>query len=243
MIALYHASISTCSQKVRYCLAEKKLDWEDRRLDLIAGEQLQPEYLKLNPNGVVPTLVDDGKPILDSSVICEYLDEAYPDSGEKLIPEDLHTRAKMRAWLRFIEEVPTASIRFTSFNKLFVKVFSDYSDENFSEFTNKLPLRKHFYQKMGQDGFDEKEISASIERLCQTLDRIDQAVSEGGWLVGDKITLADICILPSIVRMEDLEMSNLWQDKLHFQDWYARMKQRDSYAITYYPGAHVSVED
>ena len=76
---LYNAAHSTCSQKVRICLAEKNLPFEDIRLDLAkAKDHLKPEYLKLNPNGVVPTLVDGDAVITDSSVICEYLDEKYP---------------------------------------------------------------------------------------------------------------------------------------------------------------------
>ena len=78
MIDLYHAPQSTCSQKVRICLAEKGLEWIDHRVNLAKNENLTPEYLALNPNGVVPTLVHDGEPIIDSSVICEYLDEVFP---------------------------------------------------------------------------------------------------------------------------------------------------------------------
>jgi glutathione S-transferase len=81
MLTLYNAAHSTCSQKVRICLAEKDLPFADMRLDLgKSKDHLKPEYLKINPNGVVPTLVDDGDIITDSSVICEYLDEKYPSA-------------------------------------------------------------------------------------------------------------------------------------------------------------------
>jgi glutathione S-transferase len=74
VIELFHAHISTCSQKVRLCLAEKGLAWTDHPLDFAKAEHLTPAYLALNPNGVVPTLVHDGRPVIDSSVICEYLE-------------------------------------------------------------------------------------------------------------------------------------------------------------------------
>src|SRR4029453_6650243 len=77
VIELYHTNMSVCSQKVRFALAEKKLRWEDHHVNLQAGEQLRPEYLKLNPNAVVPTLVDNGTVIIESTVINEYLDDAY----------------------------------------------------------------------------------------------------------------------------------------------------------------------
>ncbi|MAF47383.1 MAG: glutathione S-transferase N-terminal domain-containing protein [Rhodospirillales bacterium] len=77
-LELYNFPASTCSQKVRLCLHEKGLAFTDRILLSSKGEHLTPEYLALNPNGVVPTLVHDGIPIVDSSVILEYLDEVFP---------------------------------------------------------------------------------------------------------------------------------------------------------------------
>ena len=114
MIELYHAHISTCSQKVRLCLAEKGLEWTSHPLDFAKAEHLAPAYLALNPNGVVPTLVHDGDPVIDSSVICEYLQEIAPKQGSSLMPGTPYGRARVRAWMRYIEEVPTAAIRVPS---------------------------------------------------------------------------------------------------------------------------------
>ena len=78
MLELYHSPISTCSQKVRLVLAEKELPWTPREIHFTAREHLSEAYLQLNPNGVVPTLVHDGDPIVNSSVINEYLDDVFP---------------------------------------------------------------------------------------------------------------------------------------------------------------------
>ena len=68
MLELYHSPMSPCAQKVRTVLAEKGLEWKSHHLDLRGtGDNLRPEYLKLNPNGVVPTLVDDGRVIIEST--------------------------------------------------------------------------------------------------------------------------------------------------------------------------------
>ena len=67
MIALYHNAASTCSQKVRLALAEKQLEYESRDVDLIGGAQHDPEYVKLNPYHVVPTLVHDGGVFIEST--------------------------------------------------------------------------------------------------------------------------------------------------------------------------------
>src|SRR5260370_9154942 len=120
MLELYHNIISTCSQKVRLCFAEKGLTYVDRHIEFSERGHLSPEYLKLNPNGVVPTLVHDGNPVIDSSVILEYLDEAFPETS--LPPANLVERARMRAWLRYFEEVPTVAVSFPSFNHGFLKL-------------------------------------------------------------------------------------------------------------------------
>src|SRR3981189_2784297 len=75
---LYNAPQSTCSQRVRFVLNAKLLPFDEEKLDLLAGDQLKPDYLALNPNGVVPTLDHDGNIVTDSSVIIEYLDEIAP---------------------------------------------------------------------------------------------------------------------------------------------------------------------
>jgi glutathione S-transferase len=147
MLKLYNAPHSTCSQKVRICLHEKGLSFEDIKLDLGKGkDQLKPEYLKLNPNGVVPTLVDDGNVIIDSSVICEYLDEKYP--APKLTPDDVVERAQMRAWMRYLEEVPTVAVRVPSFNMGFLPRFAGLDETRFrAEQSDIRPIRKHFYRR------------------------------------------------------------------------------------------------
>src|ERR1700740_2214138 len=102
---LYNAPQSTCSQRVRFVLNAKALPFEEKKLDLLAGDQLKPDYLALNPNGVVPTLDHDGAIVTGPSVIIEYLDEIAP-KPESFPPRDPVKRAGMRALMRFIDEMP-----------------------------------------------------------------------------------------------------------------------------------------
>jgi glutathione S-transferase len=239
MLELYHNTISTCSQKVRLCLAEKGLSYVDRHVVFRDGGHLTPEYLKLNPNGVVPTLVHNGKPVTDSSVIMEYLDEVFPETS--LTPADPLERARMRAWLRYFEEVPTVAVRFPSFNQVFVKFFHALPKEQFNSDAERRPLRKHFYQKMGQSGFSERDIAESMERIGNTTQRIDKAVSEAGpWIMGEKLTLADLCVAPLMDRMDDLGHSGLWQKHPAFAGWLERIRSRPSWPIAFYHGARLS---
>ena len=162
MLVLYHASHSTCSQKVRMVLHEKNVAFEEVRIDLGKKEQLNPDYLALNPNGVVPTLVDDGIPIIELSVICEYLDEKYPQNP--LVPGDLVPRARMRAWMHYIEEVAVAAIRVPSFNRAFLYRFKGQDQEQFEKHEiGPRPVRKELFQRMGSPkGFSRKDVDKSL---------------------------------------------------------------------------------
>ena len=79
MIDLYHHGMSVCAAKVRFALGEKKIAWESHYVDIHKGDQFAPDYLKLNPKAVVPTLVHDGHVVVESTVINEYIDEVFPD--------------------------------------------------------------------------------------------------------------------------------------------------------------------
>ena len=138
---LYNAPQSTCSQRVRFVLNAKKISFAEIKLDLLAGDQLKPDYLALNPNGVVPTLDHDGAIVIDSSVIIEYLDEVVP-TPESFTPRDPVTRARMRALMRFIDEMPAAAVRVPTFNLAFLPRFAAMSEEEFLAFAESKPLRK-----------------------------------------------------------------------------------------------------
>ncbi|MGA8997803.1 MAG: glutathione S-transferase N-terminal domain-containing protein, partial [Pseudolabrys sp.] len=106
---LYNAPQSTCSQRVRFVFNAKKLPFDEVKLNLLEGDQLKPDYLKLNPNGVVPTLDHNGAIVIDSNVITEYLDEVAPENS--FTPEDPVERAHMRTLMHFIDEMPAAAVR------------------------------------------------------------------------------------------------------------------------------------
>jgi len=101
MIKLYDYPDCPFSQKVRVALAEKELEFERVHVDLRSGEQRQPEFLKLNPYGRVPVLVDEDVVIYDSTVINEYLEDEYPSTP--LMPEDSASRARVRMFEDFAD--------------------------------------------------------------------------------------------------------------------------------------------
>ncbi len=94
MLKLYDYPDCPFCQKVRVVLAEKDLEYEKIFLDLRKGEQKTPEFLRLNPYGKVPVMVDEGEVIYESTIINEYLEDEYPHPS--LLPEDSGGRARIR---------------------------------------------------------------------------------------------------------------------------------------------------
>jgi glutathione S-transferase len=238
---LYNAPQSTCSQRVRFVLNAKQLPFEEVKLDLLAGDQLKPDYLALNPNGVVPTLLHDGAVVIDSSVIIEYLDEVAPQA-ENFTPKHPAERAAMRALMRFIDEMPAAAVRVPTFNLAFLPRFAAMSEEEFVAFAESKPLRKEFMLTMGRKGFSEKEMSAALDRLARTLVRLEDAIrsSGGPWLLGERITLADVAVMPAIVRMADLGLDAMWKEKPLIARWFDAIRAHPAFKPTYYFGSLLS---
>ena len=240
MLKLYHANHSTCSQKVRLCLAEKGLDWESELVNLATNEHLTPEYLALNPNGVVPTLIHDGAVITDSGVICEYLEEVFSDVP--LLPSEPKERAIVRAWIRYLDEVPTAAVRVPSFNMAFLPRYDGLDDNAFQkEQADIRPLRKHFYEKMGRKGFDDNEVDNALEQLSATISRMEARLQDNPWLSGAELGLADFIATPLMDRLDDLNLDELWQKSSpRVTDWFERLRSRPSFAKAFYPKSRLS---
>jgi glutathione S-transferase len=236
---LYNAPQSTCSQRVRFVLHAKKLRFEDVRLNLLAGDQLKPDYLKLNPNGVVPTLDHDGAIVIDSTVITEYLDEIEP--ADRFSPEDPVLRARMRALMHFIDEMPAAAVRVPTFNLAFLPRFQKMTREEFVKMAESKPLRREFMLTMGQTGFPAAEMDAALGRLHRTYERMDAEIERSGgpWLLGKNITLADVAVMPALMRIDDLGLRG-WQDLPRVGTWFDNIRAHPAFAPTYYPGSHVS---
>jgi len=235
---LYNAPQSTCSQKVRICLWEKGLSFTEKKLDLFKGDQLTAEYKQLNPNGVVPTLLHDDDVIIDSSVIIEYLDELVPEIP--LSPPTPIGRAHMREWLRFFEEVPAPAVRVPSYNRVFLRHFQSMTDEEFIAFGESKPLRKDFFLKMGRKGYSDEEMNQAESRLAMAIQRMEQQLEDGRpWLLGD-YSLADICIVPVVIRLNDIGMSRLWSGQQRVGEWFARFQEREALRKSFYFGSLLS---
>lgn len=238
VFTLYNAPQSTCSQRVRYTLHAKGKVFEEQRLDLFRGDQLDPEYLKINPNGVVPTLVHHGVAIVDSAVILEYLEDICPDTAP-LRPSDPVEVARMRAIMRFIDEVPTPAIRIPSYNLAFLPHFQSMSDQDFRALADSKPLRREFLLQMGRTGFPQKDMDDALLRLGRGVARLAQWLDQRGgpWIMGPEKTLADIALMPVLVRMADINLGHMWDSFLAVSRWLDTLRNSLEFEPTYYNGS------
>jgi glutathione S-transferase len=237
-LVLYDAPQSTCSQRVRYTLHEKGLAFAERTLDLFSGDQLRPEYLKINPNGVVPSLVHNDKVIIDSAVIIEYLSEVFPEPPP-LVPTDALARATMRSLIRYIDEVPTPAVRLPSYNFAFLRHFRSMSDADFVALAESKPLRRDFLLSMGRNGFSAEQIDGALGRLRDAVSRMSDTLrsSGGPWLMGPNLCLADIAMMPVLIRMADLSLGFIWEHLPEVERWIAAYRARPAFAKAYYFGS------
>jgi glutathione S-transferase len=238
MLVLHHLPQSICSQKVRLCLAEKGLAWESRVVDLARFEHLSEAYLRINPNGVVPALQHDGAAVVESTVICEYLDEVFP--APPLSPPTPLGRARMRAWLRFIDEVPTAALRVPSFNDALLPGYRAIPEAEWQALIARMPLRATFFRRMGRTGFPRADYEASLEQIGHAVARCEATLASQPWLTGDDIGIADLCMAPLVQRIEDLDLSALLEAAPALRGWFARIRTRPSWAAAFTPGSRLA---
>lgn len=215
MLELWHEWNSVHSFKVRVVLAEKSLAWVSRRLELLKFEHLQADYLRINPNGVVPTLVHDGRTVLESSVICQYLDERFPDPP--LLPQDAYARARARTWLKYFDEVLHPALRAVSFERLYRPLLAalprDELERRLAAHPN--PARaKAFLEPAG--------VPADTRPFAQAVARIEASLADE-WLTGPRFGLADVALAPFAERLSHLGLCHFWAEHQKTDEWIKRL--------------------
>ncbi len=231
MLDLYHHGSSVCAAKVRIVLAEKGIEWKGHYIDILKGDQFDPDYMKLNPKAVVPTLVHDGRVILESTVICEYLDEVFPEPALK--PADPVARATMRLWTKAIDEVmhpACAEITFASSHR---HIVNRLGPEGVAKFLNSTPpqsVTPQWHERKKEivlNGFNAPGVDRKFRIYDGYLQKIEDALKDTQWLAGDSLSLADIGMLPYVNRLAMLSMSEMWtQKRPRLTDWFNRLMAR-----------------
>ncbi|HET6183872.1 MAG TPA: glutathione S-transferase family protein [Acetobacteraceae bacterium] len=200
MRTLYHLPLSPYSRKVRLVLAEKRLPFE---LRLEKVWERRSEYLELNPAGTVPTLLEDnGMVIPDSGVICEYLEEAYPDTP--LLGHTLAERVEVR------------------------RLVAWFDGKFATEVTRNLVGEKHFKRLLGRGNPDGAALRTGYAAIKYHLEYIGWLAENRRWLAGAAMSLADFAAAAHLSALDYIGDVD-WTVAPAAKDWYARMKSRPSF--------------
>ncbi|WP_315837810.1 maleylacetoacetate isomerase [Bradyrhizobium prioriisuperbiae] len=178
---LYTFFRSSTSFRLRIALAYKGLAYEPHYVSLPKMEHRAPEYCALNPQQLLPLLVDDADSYIQSMATIEYLDESYPEPS--LIPKDIRSRAYVRAVSQIIgcEMHPLNNVRVLKHLK--------------AQFGADETATKAWYAHWVTEGFRGLEDYLADTKL------------HGAFCFGDSVTMADICLVPQVFNAARFDCS------------------------------------
>jgi glutathione S-transferase len=229
-ITLHHDGPSTCSQKVRLVLAEKSLDYESHVVNLQVGEQHDPEYVKLNPNHVVPTLEHEGNVFIESALICEYLDDAFPQIPLK--PTDAAGRHAMRTWTQRFDAFHQHAGALTYAIGIGPMVLQQGPEAIAAQLDGMPDAAKREQKRVViEQGVKAPSVAVAVHAVVRILDQMQFDLSSHAWLAGGDLSLADLAALPYVLRLDSLAMTPLLEARPEVAAWFTRMQARPSYEV------------
>jgi len=232
MLRLYHSNTSVCSIKVRLVLEEKGLAWDSELLDLRRGDQHQAEYLKLNPNAVVPTLVHDSDTLIESSIIMQYLNDAFPEP--LLMPSDDFRRAVARLWMKKLDDYLHEACSTLSFAIAFRKILLQKTPRELKTYFGNIPnpeARKR--QRLAvKQGLEAAHVAPALRQYDKFLGEMESMLEQTHYLAGEGYTLADAAVTPYVNRVVMLGMAeSLVQRRPQLCAWLERMRARPTFDL------------
>ncbi len=190
---LYHGGISNCSMRVRITLIEKGLDWTSHHLDLKKKENISDDYFGINPNGLVPTLIDNGVVHIESNDIIDYLDETYPEPG--LRADD---NAGMMEWLRLAASIHVPAIKPYVYATIIAPKVRKTAEEEakYAELQQNQELKNFHAKHAGGKAFETDDFKKAEAKLNECFDKLEATLEGQDWIMGDRYSLADISWIP-----------------------------------------------
>jgi len=229
-LKLYHSNTSVCAMKARLTLEEKGLPWDSELLNLQRGDQHDPAYLRLNPNAVVPTLVHDGRVVIESTLIIEYLDEAFPPAP--LMPADPYLRAAARLWMKKIDDYLHAATSTVTFAAAFRAHFLKLSPGELAERLARIPdpAYRERQRLSIEQGLEAPHVAPALRQFDRYFSEMEEALAGSAYLAGAAYSLAEAAATPYVNRAAMLGMDRLWERRPRLRSWLERIMRRPSFA-------------
>jgi glutathione S-transferase len=193
MLKLYSFGPGANSLKPMLTLYEKELPFEHKLLNPARFEHHSDWYKAINPRGQVPALDDGGRVVTESTVICEYLEDAHP-TALRLRPEDPYDVAQMRVWTKWVDEYFCWCVSTVGWHRHISRMVKDLDDAAFEEMVSRVPIPEQQVKwRRARVGFPQDLLNEEMRKIGVSVRRLDDHLREHEWLAGDVYSLADIC--------------------------------------------------
>jgi glutathione S-transferase len=193
MLTLYAFGPGANSMKPLLALHEKGLDFKYHLLNAAEFEHHEDWFKKVNARGQVPALDHDGRIITESTVICEYLEDVFPDQNP-LRPRDPAQLAEMRVWTKWVDEYFCWCVSTIGWQRLIGPMTKSLSDEEFEEKVKRIPVPEQQVKwRTARNGFPQEVIDEEMRKIRVSVARLEETLSRQDYLVGNQFTLADVC--------------------------------------------------
>ncbi len=228
MLKLYHAEPGANSLKCLIPLKEKGLAFESVYVDLHKFEQHEPWFLAINPEGQVPVLDHDGNIVTQSTVINEYLEDAFPDAPP-LRPADPQGQARMRYWNKFVDEHVMNSVSMHGWHRFVGVLARGIERGEFERLVERIPLYEQRQKwRTARSGFSEADLENAKRKILVAVDKVENQLSRTPWLAGAMYTLADINFFAHCGLYVSRMFPDLTDEHKHprLSEWRARVGER-----------------
>jgi glutathione S-transferase len=228
MLKLYHAEPGANSLKSLIPLKEKGLDFESVYVDLHKFEQHEPWFLAINPEGQVPVLDHDGNIVTHTTVINEYLEDAFPNAPP-LRPADPVGKARMRLWNKFVDEHVMNYVSMHGWHRFVGVLARGIESGQFERLVERIPLHEQREKwRTARSGFNEADLENATRKILVAVNKVEDQLSRTPWLAGETYTLADINFFSHCGMYVNRMFPDLTDERKHprLSEWRDRVAQR-----------------
>ncbi len=231
-LVLYDGANVPSPRRVKLCLIEKKLPFRIVWLNLGLMDQKAPSYLKLNPTGMVPTLVHGDRVLFESNVINEYIDATFGEPP--LVPSDPWGQAQMRMWFAFENDwgKPFRDAVYETMGKDRLKSAGLSAEQLRVEIAKRTPNEAYanFAATVLTTPRNDTLIEDRKRVLFEKIGLMDERLGDGRpWLCGEQFTLADIALVPRLEMFPVIGVNDIYERFPRVGEFAARVKARPSW--------------
>lgn len=224
MLELFHWEPVGHAARVLVCLEEIGVDYRSNYVDALNFEHFSGDFLKLNPQGLLPVLKVDGVALSESSLINEFLAESFPEANLK--PADPTDSYNVQVWSKFVDYNLASSLATLGCRRYLVPLLERCDRAVLETRIASIPVpeRRVGWRRAARNDYDEALVDNAGRKVRLVLGRMEEALATGEWLVGGRYSIADINAFamisglmqaaPDIVNADDAPHTTAWAGRI-----------------------------